>query len=46
MSGITVGMLGFACLLLMLATRVHIAMAMFITRFSPMTAIPKKKKTK
>lgn len=31
MSGITVGLLGFACLLMMLAVRVHIAMAMFIT---------------
>jgi tripartite ATP-independent transporter DctM subunit len=31
MSGITVGLLGFACLLMMLAVRVHIAMAMFLT---------------
>ncbi len=31
MSGITIGLIGFACLLVMLSVRVHIAMAMFIT---------------
>ncbi|HEY8905006.1 MAG TPA: C4-dicarboxylate ABC transporter permease, partial [Rhodoferax sp.] len=31
MSGITVGLIGLACLLLMLAVRVHITIAMFIT---------------
>lgn len=31
MSGTTIGLVGFACLLGMLAVRVHIAMAMFIT---------------
>lgn len=31
MSGTSIGLIGFACLLLMLAVRVHIAVAMFIT---------------
>jgi tripartite ATP-independent transporter DctM subunit len=31
MSGTTIGLIGFGCLLAMLAVRVHIAMAMFIT---------------
>lgn len=31
MSGTTIGLMGFGCLLAMLAVRVHIAMAMFIT---------------
>lgn len=31
MSGTTIGLIGFGCLLAMLAIRVHIAMAMFIT---------------
>ena len=31
MSGTTIGLIGFACLLLMLAVRVHITIAMFIT---------------
>lgn len=31
MNGTTIGLIGFGCLLAMLAVRVHIAMAMFIT---------------
>jgi len=31
MSGTAIGLIGFGCLLAMLAVRVHITMAMFIT---------------
>ena len=40
MSGTSIGLIGFACLLGMLAVRVHITMAMFVTGTTTVLLFP------